>query len=70
MNRGGQKPSPIHRAIRLATSQAVPAVEALVAGAVADGDVAADVAERGVAHHPAEHLVRGAGLVARHRRRR
>ena len=38
----------------LRAAQAVPAVEALVAGAVADGQVAADVAERGVAHHGGE----------------
>ena len=41
----------------LRTTQAVATVEALVAGAVADGDVAADVAEGGVAHHFGELLV-------------
>src|SRR4051794_39744605 len=44
----------------LRTAQAVPAVQALVAGAVADGDVAADVAEGSVAHHVRELLVKGA----------
>src|SRR5688572_5824787 len=38
----------------LRTPQAIPAVQALVAGAVADGDAAALVAEGGVAHHAGE----------------
>src|SRR5689334_12732491 len=35
----------------LRAAQAVPAVQTFVASAVADGDVAADIAEGGIAHH-------------------
>ena len=41
----------------LAAAEAVSAVEALVAGAVANGDVPANIAERGIAHHRAECLI-------------
>src|SRR5262245_52291722 len=55
--------------------QRVTAVEALVAGAVADRDVPALVTERGVAGELGEHrvltgLVRGGGLAGGHRRGR
>jgi hypothetical protein len=43
----------------LGAAQTIPAVEALVAGAVADGDVAALVAEGGVAHHAGELDIEG-----------
>ena len=51
--------------ISLAAAHAVAAVEALVASPIADGDVAADVADRGVAHHRVELLVEpmGGGVV-------
>src|SRR5687767_11670129 len=54
----------------LRTTQAVPAIQALVAGAVADGDVTADVAEGRVAHHLAELGVEDAdrGAARRHHR--
>src|SRR5262249_20972635 len=44
-----------------ATTHAVAAVQALVAGAVAHGDVPAAIADRRVAHHVLELRVEGAG---------
>src|SRR5579884_4040753 len=54
---------------RLRAAEAVAAVEALVAGAVADGDVPADLAEGGVAHH-LRQLLAQAAIVGQQRRYR
>jgi hypothetical protein len=43
----------------LRAAQAIPAIQALVAGAVADGDMAALVAEGGVPHHAGELNIEG-----------
>src|SRR3954469_4721853 len=65
---GERTRSPRDRGVpdRLRTAEAVPAVHTLVAGAVADGDVAADVAEGGVAHHAGQLLANAAVVHGRH----